>query len=166
MRLAGLFTFADSAKRMALYQKFGYSARFLTAIMSAPAPARVGGPAQAHWSRYSALTDEGRSEALGVCRGLTDALYGRLDLGGEIRAVHAQGLGETVLLRDSEADGGGLSGFAVCHHGPRSEAGAGACLVKFGAVRPARHAERAFASLLDACGALPRRRGCRGCWPG
>src|ERR1700689_5416366 len=36
-RQAGLFTFAHSAKHVALYQKFGYYARFLTAIMAAPA---------------------------------------------------------------------------------------------------------------------------------
>ena len=33
----GLFTFAHSAKHVALYQKFGFHARFLTAIMSATA---------------------------------------------------------------------------------------------------------------------------------
>ena len=35
-RHAGLFTFAQSAKHVGLYQKYGYWARFLTAIMSAP----------------------------------------------------------------------------------------------------------------------------------
>jgi GNAT superfamily N-acetyltransferase len=34
-RHTGLFTFAHSAKHVALYQKFGFHARFLTAIMSA-----------------------------------------------------------------------------------------------------------------------------------
>src|SRR5271155_3395084 len=38
----GLFTFAQSAKHVALYQKYGFSARFLTAIMSAPVSARQG----------------------------------------------------------------------------------------------------------------------------
>src|SRR5262249_39200380 len=36
-RHVGLFTFAHSAKHVALYQKFGFYPRFLTAIMSAPA---------------------------------------------------------------------------------------------------------------------------------
>jgi ribosomal protein S18 acetylase RimI-like enzyme len=36
-RHAGLFTFADSTKHIALYQRFGFYARFLTAIMSANA---------------------------------------------------------------------------------------------------------------------------------
>src|SRR5258707_6556185 len=34
-RHVGLFTFSDSAKHIALYQKYGFYARFLTAIMSA-----------------------------------------------------------------------------------------------------------------------------------
>ena len=43
VRHAGLFTFAHSALHLALYQKFGFHARFLTAIMTAPA--RPGGAA-------------------------------------------------------------------------------------------------------------------------
>src|SRR5713226_6021485 len=48
----GLFTFAHSAKHVALYQKFGFHARFLTAIMTAPArPGTDDMPS----SRYSGL---------------------------------------------------------------------------------------------------------------
>lgn len=149
-RHAGLFTFPHSAKHVGLYQKFGYSARFLTAIMSAPA--RRSGAAQPRWLRYSGLTEEQRAECLKSCRDLTEALYEGLDLGPEIRAVQAQGLGDTVLL--GEAAGKGLEAFALCHYGPRSEAGGGACFVKFGAVRPGPAAGEAFGRLLDACAAL------------
>ena len=38
--------------------------------------------------------------------------------------------------------------------GPASEAGAGCCFVKFGAVRPGPGAEQRFAGLLDACGVI------------
>src|SRR5262249_10568914 len=51
-RHAGLFTFPQSAMHLALYQKFGFYARFLTAIMAAPA--RSVGKAGL-WSRYSEL---------------------------------------------------------------------------------------------------------------
>jgi GNAT superfamily N-acetyltransferase len=51
-RHVGLFTFAHSAKHVALYQKFGFHPRFLTATMSAPAVATK----SAAWSRFSALT--------------------------------------------------------------------------------------------------------------
>lgn len=147
---AGLFTFAQSAKHVGLYEKFGFAARFLTALMTAPAR---GEDAATGWQRYGALTGEQRVEALGAGRALTDSLFPGLDLSDEIETVREQELGETVLI----ADGSGLSGFAVCHYGPRSEAGADTCFIKFGAVRSGARAERDFARLLDACEALAVR---------
>jgi hypothetical protein len=47
-------------------------------------------------------------------------------------AVDTQGLGDTVLLAEADR----FAGFAVCHSGGGSEAGSGACYVKFGAVLP------------------------------
>lgn len=46
----------------------------------------------------------------------------------EIEAVDAQGLGDMLLLLEDD-----LAGFAVCHTGPGTEAGSGACYVKFAA---------------------------------
>ena len=43
-----------------------------------------------------------------------------------------------------------MTGFAVCHYGPASEAGADTCLVKFGAARSGQDFDR----LVDACEAL------------
>src|SRR5690349_18817511 len=40
LRHAGLFTFPNSAKHLALYQKFGFWPRFLTALMEIPVAAR------------------------------------------------------------------------------------------------------------------------------
>jgi len=147
VRHAGLFTFAHSAKHVALYQKFGFHARFLTAIMSAPA--RREQPV-AGWSRYSALDDAAQEAALRASREVTETLYPGLDLSEEIRAVQAQDLGDTVLV---EGDAG-LAAFAVCHYGPRSEAGAGTCFIKFGAVRDTPSAAQDYARLLDACETL------------
>jgi hypothetical protein len=48
----------------------------------------------------------------------------------------------------------GIAAFAVCHYGPRSEAGADTCFVKFGAVRDGQSAEYDYLRLLDACEAL------------
>jgi GNAT superfamily N-acetyltransferase len=154
-RHAGLFTFAQSAKHVGLYQKHGYWARFLTAIISAPVRHHQAEPVR--WSRYSDLTEEQRGECLNSCRDLTDTLYEGLDLAAEIRTVQAQGLGETVLLGDMA--GAGLDGFAVCHYGPRSEAGEGACFIKFGAVRSRPAAGETFDTLLDACNALAAAEG-------
>jgi len=109
-RHVGLFTFAQSAKHIALYQKHGFSARFLTAIMSAPVAARRGA---AGWSRFSQLSEARQNEALRSCRDVAATLYPGLDLTEEIGATHAQGLGDTVLVEGA----GGIAAFAVCHYG-------------------------------------------------
>ena len=101
------------------------------------------------------MSDGERESVLGACREVTDAIYDGLDLTGEIRSVQAQGLGETVLLEGE----GRLEGFAVCHCGPRTEAGSGSCYVKFGAARPGPGAGEAFERLMDACEALAAARG-------
>jgi GNAT superfamily N-acetyltransferase len=144
---SGLFTFAESAKHVALYQKFGFYPRFLTAIMFAPA--RRSGVAPGA-SRFSVLNDEGKAEALRASREVSDTLYPGLDLSEEIAATDAQGLGDTVLVDGA----GGLAGFAICHFGPRSEAGEGFCFIKFGAVRATPSADDDYGRLLDAAEAL------------
>ena len=146
-RQVGLFTFAQSAKHVALYQKFGFYARFLTAIMAAPASRTEAGPP---WRRFGALGDGERVQALDASRALTDSLYPGLDLRDEIHTVTARGLGDTVLIDD----GNRLAGFAICHWGPRSEAGAGTCFIKFAAVGDSPSAEADYLRLLDACEAL------------
>jgi GNAT superfamily N-acetyltransferase len=148
-RHVGLFTFAHSAKHIGLYQKYGFYARFLTAIMSSCVTSRRPGAA-AGWSRFSDLNVRQQNEALLGCHDITDTLYPGLDLTEEIRATQVQGLGDTVLV-----DGqGGIGAFAVFHYGPRSEAGADACFIKFGAVRVGALAEQDYLRLLDACEAL------------
>jgi GNAT superfamily N-acetyltransferase len=146
-RHVGLFTFAQSAKHVALYQKYGFYARFLTAIMSvAVAPERRA----AGWSRFNMLTEAEREEALRSCREVSESLYPGLDLSEEIRSTQAQGLGDTVLIEGER----GIAAFAICHYGPGTEASAGHCFVKFGAVRKGPTAERDYQSLLDAAEAL------------
>jgi ribosomal protein S18 acetylase RimI-like enzyme len=146
-RHVGLFTFAQSAKHVALYQKYGFYARFLTAIMSTPvAPQRYA----AGWSRFAALNETQREEALQSCREVSDSLCPGLDLSEEIKITQIQGLGDTVLIEGER----GIAAFAICHYGPGSEAGAGHCFVKFGAVREGPSAERDYLSLLDASEAL------------
>ena len=139
----GLFTFAHSPKHIALYQKFGFFPRFLTALMSKPIEA------SGHtltWTRFSEAHD-GANGLLEACRRTSEAVFEGLDTSREIQAVADQQLGDTVLLwNESE-----LSGFAVCHCGAGTEAGSGVCYVKFGVVHPGKGAERAFSRLLYAC---------------
>lgn len=143
VRHAGLFTFAESAKHVSLYQKFGFWPRFLTALMERPVGEES---ASAKWARYSELTQSKKSSCLRACRDLTSSIYKGLDVEREIRAVDDQHLGDTVLTWD----GTRLTGFAVCHAGPGTEAGSGKCYIKFGAVRSGPKAAREFRRLLAA----------------
>jgi GNAT superfamily N-acetyltransferase len=151
-RHAGLFTFAQSSLHIGLYQRFGFWPRFLTAVMSMPAAPAAG----AHpGTRMSGVAGPARSGALASVRDLTDAVYPGLDLTREIESVLNQGLGDVILIDDTAA----LQGVAVCHVGAGTEAGGGNCYVKFGAVRPGRHAARYFGLLLDACHRLAADKG-------
>ena len=146
-RHGGLFTFAHSAKHVALYQKYGFYPRFLTAIMSKPIRSRQ---MPAGSLRFSELNDGERQQALRSSRELTDAIYAGFDLSEEIRAIDSQRLGDTVLVEGAD----GIAAFAACHYGPNSEAGADHCFIKFAAVREGPSAERDYLRLLDACEAL------------
>ncbi len=150
VRQAGLYTFSNSPKHLALYQKFGFWPRSLTAILSCAAVRR-----ESPSIKFSTLRDREREDALSACRDMTDAIYEGLDVTSEIRAVHDQRLGDTVLLWDSDA----LDGVAVCHCGEGTEAGRGRCYVKFGAVRRGTGADGRFERLLDACETLATERG-------
>ena len=151
-RHAGLLTFADSPKHVHLYQKFGFWPRSLTAVLSKPVPAV---PPATEWFSYATIPEGDRLENLRAVKELTNDLLDGLDLTGEIRAVHAQHLGDTLLVWDDA----GLAGFAVCHCGPGTEAGSGVCYVKFGAARPGPNAGGDFARLLDACEAFAASHG-------
>jgi len=151
-RHTGLFTFSHSPKHAALYQKFDFWPRLLTPVMSK----QVGQDTpQQRYSRFSELSADQKREALTECRHLTDAIYEGLDVSREILAVDAQRLGDTILL----LDGSHIAAFAVCHVGPRTEAGSGVCYVKFGAVRPGPNAQLNFERLLNSCDAYAAARG-------
>jgi predicted N-acetyltransferase YhbS len=149
VRHEGLFTFAHSPKHIALYQRFGFWPRFLTAIMSKPVSTA---PRTTDASRYTEIPLSQREECLHACREMTDAIYEGLDLEREIRAVDAQKLGDTILLWDAAR----LDALGVCHCGPGSEAGSDACYIKFGAARSV----SSFDALLDACETLQQQKVC------
>ena len=148
----GLFTFSHSPKHLELYRRYGFWPRFLTAVMRKQVAAPGSVPTLVTYAELSAAE---QADYLSACRSLTDSVYEGLDLQREIVAVHAQGLGDTVLLPGES----GLDGLAVCHCGPGSEAGTDVCLVKFGAVRPGGQAGDRFERLLDACEQLAADRG-------
>jgi GNAT superfamily N-acetyltransferase len=149
----GLFTFAQSAKHVSLYQRYGFYPRFLTPIMAKPLAAGVG--AAPHSQQLSRLAPAEREAAVRECAAISGAIFEGLDLGVEIDAVQAQQLGDTVL---STGDGA-VRGFAVCHVGPRTEAGSGVCYAKFAAVRPGADAGNDFEQLLAALESYAAERG-------
>lgn len=155
VKQAGLYTFAQSQKHVALYQKFGFWPRFLTAIMSLQVDSAAAAP---ELQTYSELSPDARAQALESCRELTNQVYEGLDVSREVLAIANQNLGETLLVWDNS----GLVGLAACHCGEGSEAGPGVCYVKFAAVRPSSDgtdASRNFDRLLSACESLAARRG-------
>jgi predicted N-acetyltransferase YhbS len=107
---AALFTFADSAKHVALYEKFGFHPRFLTAVMGARvSPTRAPAPAV-----LSALAGAERAVRLDEIRALTGTLHEGLDVSIDVDALAANGRGDTVLVRDDR----GARGLAVCTSAP------------------------------------------------
>lgn len=151
VRHSGLYTFAHSPKHMALYQKFGFWPRDLVANV-AKAVGDVAPQMPPETSRFNDAKTEDRAQLLAACREVTGANFEGLDVSREIRAVAEQKLGNTILVWD----GASLAAFAVCHTGPRSEAGTGVCYVKFAAVRPGPRAVENLGRLLGAVEAFAR----------
>ncbi len=146
VREAGLFTFPHSTKHIALYQKFGFWPRFLTALM-AKAPVAY----DAVFTRFSSLNTAQQGEIVAAMRRLTDSIFDGLDVSREILAVEHQKLGDTIVV----SRGDSVGGFAVCHCGAGSEAGPGNCYVKFAAA----DSQASFDRLLDACESFAVERG-------
>ena len=146
-RHIALFTFAESTKHIALYQKFGFWPRSLTAIMSRPVEARVTPPQS---TRYSAIASGDHAHWLDASRALTDGVRDGLDLTAEIRAAQSFGHGDSVFL----AEGSRVKAVAHCEYGAKSPAGSGSCLLRFAVVQPDADQDVHFDQLLAACSSL------------
>src|ERR671930_726387 len=174
---AGLFTFAQSAKHVGLYQKFGFWPRFLTMVMSKPVwpvedeehqkrKSNSDTTSSFHWSRFSEILHHKQEQTLDKCRLLTNSVYEGLDLKHEIIAVNNQKLGDIILLyrtnnnntanKDDNDDS--LAGLAVCHCGAGSEAGSSVCYIKFGLVISDGDSQENFKNLLNAASLLAKDR--------
>ena len=142
---AGLFTFSSSPKHLGLYQKHGFWPGYLVAVLG-----KQVAPTESPYMLFSQALPEHQARLLDEIRALTDTVFPGLDLEREIVTVGAQGIGDTVLVRNGDS----LTGLAVCHSGPGSEAGRGVCYVKFGAARSCTTAGDEFDLLLNACEAF------------
>jgi ribosomal protein S18 acetylase RimI-like enzyme len=174
-RHAGLFTFAQSAKHVGLYQKFGFWPRFLTMIMSKPTwqveveqqHGKYNSDTNSyfHLSRFSEIPMHKQGQTLDKCRLLTNSVYNGLDLKHEIVSVNYQNRGDTILLYKNnnnntadKDDNKSLTGLAVCHCGAGSEAGSGICYIKFGIVKSDSNSQENFRILLNATSLLAKDR--------
>lgn len=142
VRVRGLYTFAQSAKHVRLYQRFGFWPRFLNATLSTSVTDAVG----------TAETAGCREDALAEVRAVSEAVFPGFDPTGEITSVADQRIGDTVVVRED----GRIVAFAVCHVGAGSEAGSGNAYVKVAAALPGANA---FERLLDACQSFAANRG-------
>ena len=143
----GLFTFAQSSKHVHLYQKYGFWPTYLTAIMSKEVDKSLGNTSVdvIHYSKLN--SDKQKKDMVQKCAQLAGLILEGLDLKKEINSVENQKLGETILLEKH----GALEAMAICHVGPNTEAGSGACYIKFGAVKPGPNSTNMFENLLHAC---------------
>ena len=146
IHLRALFTFAQSAKHVGLYQRYGFWPRSLTIILAR----EIATPPAVGATRYSTLSEGDRVNAVVETNAMLGEILPRLDVAREVESVAAQSLGDTVLL----TEGSRVEGVAICHFGAGSEGGSGVCYVKFGAVRPGTGAGERFERLIDACEAL------------
>jgi GNAT superfamily N-acetyltransferase len=155
VRHSGLYTFAQSAKHVGLYQKFDYWPQHLTAILTRTPPARPALASGASSRETTSVLLSGMKKAacataIKACAKLTDRISKGLDLTGEMSAAMALGVGDVVLTERR----GMLEGFAICMYGTGSEGGAKICYIKFGAVRGGNGAEERLDRLMDGCEAF------------
>ncbi|MGA7834707.1 MAG: GNAT family N-acetyltransferase [Acidimicrobiales bacterium] len=148
--LTGLHTFAQSAKHVGLYQRFGYWPQYLTALMAKPVEESSRSD---NTTRLSTLAPPERATAVDACAQLTDSIYDGLEVNVELEEIALTRLGDVVLVTDDT----GVAAFAVCHCGD-GEAGSSSCFVKFAAVRPGPTASRHFTELLAGVEAFSRER--------
>ena len=135
--LHGAVTYPHSAKHLALFHKFGYRPKALSAIMSraldrpGARPVLPKAPRAALTvRRFSSLEETKKKAALQRFHRLTNALCRGMDLAKEVEIVDGLALGDTLLLER----GSDLVGFAVYHTPGVSEAPSGALYVKYLAI--------------------------------
>src|SRR5881628_311905 len=153
--LQGVITYPTSPKHLALYHKFGYHPKALTALMSrvldrsAPRPATKLARGPLTVLRFSRLEETRKKAALGRMHRITNAVYRGLDVSKEVEIVDGLALGDTLLLER----GRDLVGFAVVHTPGVSEAPSGTLYVKYMAIDPAQkrveHLEQFVAAVED-----------------
>jgi predicted N-acetyltransferase YhbS len=151
-RAVALFTFPQSLTHIALYQRYGFWPRSLTAIVNRT----VTGPSPVAQARsMSAMSAAEQQDTIRQCAALTDRLCAGMDLRDEIATVIANPTSDAIAL----IEGSAIAGFVLCHCGLGSESDAGTVYAKFAAARPGPNAARDFQRLIDAANDFAHRSG-------
>ena len=131
---AGLFTFPQSPKHLALYQSYGFLPRFLTPVLAKPPLGRRPGPPKTEggWSTAGQV-GRPRHRRRRLRPGHRRHLPRPGRQPGRSRRPQPR---SSATPSWSSATPAALDAFAVCHTGAGSEAGTGTCFVKFGAALP------------------------------
>ncbi len=156
--LHGAVTYPTSPKHLALFHKFGYKPKSLTAVMSRALDRAAGRPVatkapMAKGSlavrRFSELEETKKKAALARFHRVTNAICRGMELAKEVEIVDGLALGDTLLLER----GAELIGFAVYHAPGVSEAPTGSLYVKYLAIDPrhrkVEHLEQFVAAVED-----------------
>jgi GNAT superfamily N-acetyltransferase len=153
--LQGVMTYPTSPKHLALYHKFGYQPKYLTAVMSrpldrgAPRPATKLAKGPLTIRRFSTLEETKKKASLVRFHKITNGICRGMDLAKEVEIVDGLALGDTLLLER----GRDLIGFAIVHTPGVSEAPTGALYVKYLAIDPPQkrveHLEQFVAAVED-----------------
>jgi GNAT superfamily N-acetyltransferase len=153
--LQGVMTYPTSPKHLALYHKFGYQPKYLTAVMhrqldrGAPRPATKLAKGPLTIRRFSTLEETKKKASLVRFHKITNGICRGMDLAKEVEIVDGLALGDTLLLER----GRDLIGFAIVHTPGVSEAPTGALYVKYLAIDPphrrVEHLEQFVAAVED-----------------
>jgi len=161
--LHGAVTYPTSAKHLALYHKFGYKPKSLTAVMSRALERGTARPALPKpvvkgaltVRRFSGLEETKKKAALTRFHRITNGVCRGLELAKEVEIVEGLALGDTLLLER----GAELVGFAIYHAPGVSEAPTGSLYVKYLAIDPRQRKVEHLEQLVSAIEDLAQEQG-------
>jgi GNAT superfamily N-acetyltransferase len=140
-----LITHVQSPTHVRLYESFGFVMQRIMSVLTKPPGKEAGMAGCAVIPSHDTIAITHLTQG---ARLASDAVFPGLDLGSEIAAVAGERIGEFVVVDGATP---GANGFAICHHGPGSEASSGQYYVKFACVPPGAEAAGRFGALLSAC---------------
>ncbi|KAJ3325522.1 hypothetical protein HDU76_013151 [Blyttiomyces sp. JEL0837] len=131
VKKGALFTFAQSAKHVNLYQKIGLHATSLTAVLSKPVKSVDVHP---KFTLLSSLSGDALSKAYAQITEVTNSNYAGFDFTAELKEILRLKIGDALLIYDEETPET-LNSVAMIFSGAKTEAGSDSLFVKVSASR-------------------------------